>query len=446
MPPATLTDEQLLARDTRDVSIGVSAGAGCGKTHVLTSRFLSYLDPASASGADPNVLRQLIAITFTDAAAREMRSRIRSACYDRLDDPAVSETERGAWQRLLREIDSARVSTIHAFCTALLRSHAAELGIDPTFGVLEQGEADVLRHEVIDDVLRKRLALHDPNTLDLAAEFRQLAQLKQRIELLLDQRHRPAFDRWLGTSEIEHRAKAEEMVAAWKLRHDRDSFRLSCEMVAEKAPIEEMLELLAIATPSPANKRFPAAIACLTDLLSRLKTRGQNITEADLDCLVANARVQTLCKKEDWPTPDVFKQYGEVCTKLRDVIKKARPLPWNDQIAFEAALLGQKLLNLAAEVAKAYTDRKLQAARLDFDDQLALAHRLLSDPAMGTVRDALSADLQLLLVDEFQDTDPLQVDLIKKYAALASTKAACSSSATSSNRSTGSAARCRPSS
>ena len=79
MPPATLTHEQLLARDTRDVSIGVSAGAGCGKTHVLTSRFLSYLDPASDSGADPNVLRQLIAITFTDAAAREMRSRIRSA-------------------------------------------------------------------------------------------------------------------------------------------------------------------------------------------------------------------------------------------------------------------------------------------------------------------------------------------------------------------------------
>ena len=335
-------------------------------------------------------------------------------CYDRLDDPAVSETERGAWQRLLREIDSARVSTIHAFCTALLRSHAAELGIDPTFGVLEQGEADVLRHEVIDDVLRKRLAMHDADTLDLAAEFRQLAQLKRRIELLLDQRHRPAFDRWLGTSEVEQRAKAEEMVAAWKQRHDRDSFRLSCEMVVEKAPIEEMLELLAIATPSPTNKKFPAAIACLIDLLSRLKTRDQIITEADLECLVANARVQSVCKKEDWPTADVFKQYGEVCTKLRDVINKTRPLPWNDEIAFNAALLGQKLLSLSADVAAAYTQRKLQAARLDFDDQLALAHRLLSDPAMGTVRDALSADLQLLLVDEFQDTDPLQVDLIKK--------------------------------
>src|SRR5215510_4762957 len=107
MPDETLTAEQLLARDTRDVSIGVSAGAGCGKTHVLTSRFLSHLDRASGQNVEPAELRQLIAITFTDAAAREMRSRIRGACYERLDNPDVAEDERQAWQKLLREIDSA---------------------------------------------------------------------------------------------------------------------------------------------------------------------------------------------------------------------------------------------------------------------------------------------------------------------------------------------------
>ena len=53
-------------------------------------------------------------------------------------------TKQDYWLRLLREIDTARVSTIHAFCTSLLRTHAAEAGLDPTFGVLEQGEADVL--------------------------------------------------------------------------------------------------------------------------------------------------------------------------------------------------------------------------------------------------------------------------------------------------------------
>src|SRR3954470_21578157 len=102
MAPATLTDEQALAIDRRDVSVSLSAGAGCGKTHVLTSRFLSHLDPTRANGGPPVALRQLIAITFTDAAAREMRSRIRAACYEELDSPTLSSDNRDAWQRLLR--------------------------------------------------------------------------------------------------------------------------------------------------------------------------------------------------------------------------------------------------------------------------------------------------------------------------------------------------------
>ena len=74
-----------------------------------------------------------------------MRRRIRNACYERLAITPTRTDEQDDWLRLLREIDAARVSTIHAFCTSLLRAHAAEAGLDPTFGVLEQGEADVLQ-------------------------------------------------------------------------------------------------------------------------------------------------------------------------------------------------------------------------------------------------------------------------------------------------------------
>src|SRR3954452_20005578 len=102
MPPTSLIKEQLNAVTCRDVSVALSSGAGCGKTTVLTSRFLSHLDPTCKSDDSPSVeLRQLIAITFTDAAAREMRSRIRAACYERLDDLTLSVEDRAAWQRLL---------------------------------------------------------------------------------------------------------------------------------------------------------------------------------------------------------------------------------------------------------------------------------------------------------------------------------------------------------
>ncbi len=188
----------------------------------------------------------------------------------RLDDAALSDDERAAWQRLLREIDTARVSTIHAFCTALLRSHAAEAGLDPTFGVLEQSEADVLLYEVLDDVLRQRLAAHDADTLDLAAEFGRLSQLKQRIALLVEQRHRPAFDRWLVSPDDET-AIADEMVANWQTRYDRDETRFAVQAIVARAPLAEMQQLLAIATPGAANNKFAAAIATLSELLTRLE-------------------------------------------------------------------------------------------------------------------------------------------------------------------------------
>jgi ATP-dependent helicase/nuclease subunit A len=321
MPASNLTHEQLLARDTRDVSIGVSAGAGCGKTHVLTSRFLAHLDPAG--GSDELIdLRQLIAITFTDAAAREMRSRIRQACYEKLDAPEISDDDRVTWQRLLREIDAARVSTIHSFCTALLRSNAADAGLDPTFGVLEQGEADVLLQEAVDTVLRERLARHDADVLDLAAEFGQLAQLKERLLILVGQRHRPVFWRWLSDASTVA-TKAEELVTIWRERYDRDAFGFALRKIVEKAPIDELLRLLPIATPTPSNKKFPAAIATLTDLLTRLQTTPTDLTPADTTAIEENARIQSICKKDDWPSPDDFSAYKSACEKMRNASRAA---------------------------------------------------------------------------------------------------------------------------
>ncbi|HEY3392655.1 MAG TPA: UvrD-helicase domain-containing protein, partial [Lacipirellulaceae bacterium] len=139
MPATALTAEQTRAITTRDVSVALSAGAGCGKTFVLTERFLSHLDqPSNDEHHEPARLRQMIAITFTDAAAREMRQRIRDKCYERLVRAETAVDQR-RWQRLLREIETARISTIHAFCASLLRENAAAAGLDPTFSVLAQG-------------------------------------------------------------------------------------------------------------------------------------------------------------------------------------------------------------------------------------------------------------------------------------------------------------------
>src|SRR5262249_25594574 len=127
---APLTEQQRQAVRAREVSVVLSSGAGCGKTHVLTERYLSHLRDDGAG------VGQVVAITFTDRAARQMRERIRVAVGQQLrtaaDDDAAER-----WARHLRGLESAQVSTIHAFCAALLRQHAVEAGVDPRFEVLE---------------------------------------------------------------------------------------------------------------------------------------------------------------------------------------------------------------------------------------------------------------------------------------------------------------------
>ena len=203
-PPTTdreLTPEQARAIYARGFPIALSAGAGCGKTFVLTERYLSHLQPGDDGQADDEPLHRLIAITFTDRAAREMRDRIREKCYQRLDTSPPQEADR--WLKLIRNLDSARISTIHAFCGALLRSHAVEAGLDPRFVVIEQSQADTLLAEMSEDTLREILSvpqspLHQ-SLLDLLTQF-SLERLPGMIAALLNVGRSIDFESWLGSS------------------------------------------------------------------------------------------------------------------------------------------------------------------------------------------------------------------------------------------------------
>ena len=136
---AKLTPQQDVAVSRREVSIVLSSGAGCGKTHVLTERYLSHLHEGAEVG-------QIVAITFTDRAARQMRDRIRRAVTHELRTYS-SEEELDRWSRHLRALETAQISTIHAFCGTLLRQHAVAAGIDPLFDVLDEVMAANLRAE-----------------------------------------------------------------------------------------------------------------------------------------------------------------------------------------------------------------------------------------------------------------------------------------------------------
>ena len=399
---ATLTDEQTVALNTRDTSIALAAGAGCGKTFVLSERFLSHLDQDPQLVHEAAKLHQLIAITFTDAAAREMRRRIRNKCYDR-SCSATSQESQDAWLKLLRAIEAARVSTIHAFCTSLLREHAVEAGLDSTFGVLEQGAADVLVSEVIDDVLRARLAELDPTTLELAASA-GLSKLKDQLRDLVNFRHEPAFHGWRDST-------PDQLVAQWQACYEQEALPAAFAELASSPDMRTINELLHCVTPPPKKESFVEAKAQLLALLPRLE-RG-DLDETDLKTLRSYVGVQSICSAQDWPTKEAFGAYRDTCKRFRDALDKHTPKPFSASTARAAADLGLKLLNLAHTVAQEYERTKAREGRLDFDDLLFHAYRLLTNPEHASLRQRLSADLRLLMVDEFQDTDRLQVELVR---------------------------------
>ena len=150
-------------------AIAVTAGAGSGKTLSLVGRYLHLLEQGYP-------IRAILAITFTEKAAREMRSRIRNA---------LSSIHPSSLILYPSNLDSARIGTIHSLCAELLRAHPAEAGLDPAFEVLEEGMSAALQAEAIESALA--WAATDEQSAALFGVFKE-NELRQILNNLMSRR------------------------------------------------------------------------------------------------------------------------------------------------------------------------------------------------------------------------------------------------------------------
>ncbi|MBA3480464.1 MAG: UvrD-helicase domain-containing protein [Pirellulales bacterium] len=397
-----LTEQQRAALEARDRSVSLSAGAGCGKTFVLTERFLAHVDPTQAEAGG---LEELVAITFTDAAAREMRDRIRRRCFERLQS-AATPTEAAAWQRLMRSMDAARISTIHSFCTQLLRVHAVEAGLDPQFEVLDAAAAELLKLETVDDRLRSLLLAGQEEVLDLAAK-RGLDRLRSDVAELAGPRSDAATERWIDASPA-------EVVARWKEFYEEVAPAAFEDLRQSSA----LVELRRLCDPTLAKSGHLATrlteLAAVIDCLATAQAAscGEQLAE-----LLKQARVADIRGAKHWNNVDDYEPMRLACERVRELLKKC---PLNEAPEFglaaeEAARQGLALLRMVADVTESLKAAKARRNQLEFDDLLALAHRLLADPEHAAIRQQIGKTTRLLMVDEFQDTNPLQVSIIQAF-------------------------------
>ena len=145
------TEEQQKVIDLRDRNILVSAAAGSGKTAVLVERIISRITDEN----DPADVDRLLVVTYTEAAAAEMKERIGAAIEKKLEEqPGNVNLEQ---QSTL--IHNASIMTIHSFCLSVIRDHFHATTLDPGFRVGEEGELKLLQQDVLKEVLEEKYQL-----------------------------------------------------------------------------------------------------------------------------------------------------------------------------------------------------------------------------------------------------------------------------------------------
>src|SRR5260221_10796467 len=151
--PRALKPEQKIAAHTLDRHLSVTAGPGAGKTFVLVERFLEILRTKKVS------VENIVAITFTNRAANEMRQRVR----DRIDGllRELPDKERQTWLRHKRTLEGAVITTIHGLCSRLLHEFPVEANIDPQFVLLDEHQAAMILEAVVEETLAD--AIHHGN-------------------------------------------------------------------------------------------------------------------------------------------------------------------------------------------------------------------------------------------------------------------------------------------
>lgn len=372
MDLSTLMPQQLQVVKTLDRPLFVSAGAGSGKTFTLTRRIVYALSPKS--GPFVEHLDQVLAITFTKDAAAEIRDRVRRALIEEgMDEEALT-------------VDDAWISTIHGMCSRILRAHALELGIDPEFTVLT--DTDELMDQAVEHVLGRATAP------DAAPEL--AASLKALYAWYPMAGEGGPF----GAGTTIKGLVRDLLELSSQLPGGMDDVRVARGQADTSALADAYRAALG------ASKATTEKAQAALDAIDAFEASGKTMEDA--------ARLMMSCSM-----PRASKAFPKEQVELLKA--EAADAFINIVLACGGPAL-DALVGLARAVEAEYRALKAGQSALDNNDLLRMAYEALRDyPA---IRAAYEGRFKMVMIDEFQDTDQMQVDLIR-YLTGAGERALC---------------------
>jgi ATP-dependent exoDNAse (exonuclease V) beta subunit len=355
----------------------VEAAAGTGKTTMLVGRIVALVREGAST------LDRIVAVTFTEKAAGEMKLRLRTEIERARQHASCEERER--LERALAELELARVGTIHAFCSDLLRERPVEAGVDPLFEVAAEDEAAGIADRAFESWFEAALA----NPLEgVARILRRRSRGHQPREMLCN-----AFG-----SLIEHR----DFPALWR----RDPFD---RRGAIDTIIEELAGLGSLAVRSSWHDDYLTRNLVEIARFVEENARTEAVRDRDYDGLEASLRDFARARSWGWKGAQRTR-YGVL---TRDEVLAERDKIKNDLDRFVAASdadLAPLIQEALQPAIRAYEELKSRAGRVDFLDLLIKTRDLIRDDAR--VRAELQRRFTHFFVDEFQDTDPLQAEIL----------------------------------
>jgi ATP-dependent helicase/nuclease subunit A len=408
----------------------VSAAAGSGKTAVLAERCARLVTEPPPRDAPPSTPRtgvdNLLVLTFTEAAAAEMRGRIADAIRAKLRTAPSRELP---WlRRQVTMVDRAAISTLHAFCMRILRQHFHEANVDPAFDIIDEEEARLLQDDVLNQLLVQWHDLPAKPAPNAAYPALTAAAFTEFFEAFAQGRQSMLFDLILGLHRLLASTADPEAYIA-KARGLYGSGAESSFSEFHHHTLRNRVRLARLATQRAADDagKFTGNDQMATALRGALATldRVSEILAAPATDYAAiwqqvrntldfawPPRMKTIKEIPDFAglkervyegTKKLFKELTELFTPdpnamLRDLRELARPL--------------ETLLALTQQFDKAFIAAKRADNRLDFSDLERLAYTLLTQP-QNSARDELRQRYHYLLVDEFQDINPLQEALLE---------------------------------
>ena len=442
------TEDQQRVIDLRNCNILVSAAAGSGKTAVLVERIVELVSGSGCDSAQAVDIDRLLIVTFTNAAAAQMRERITKALSDRVE----AEPDNEHIKKQLMLIHNAKIMTIHSFCLYLIKNHFNDIGLDPDFRTADEGEMRLLKQEVLSELLEEQFGQKRQEFTDCVEYFAYDGREK-RLEELIERLYTfsesyPFPEKWLRQHRMDYHVETfEELVKTeWFAGMMQEISALLQECKEQEEAALKVCE-------EPDGPYFYAAaleqdqelIAGLEQELARVVQAAseseQSVSPAEMDTSAAKdafealaARVQGISYARMAPKKDdsVSAEKRELVKAMRERVKSllgtlsekyfaSGPQQWLAECRQADAALCE-LVDLALLFGERLTEKKREKNLLDFEDMEHLALQILlkekENGQMVPSDTALEYREQFaeILIDEYQDSNLVQEFLLQSIS------------------------------